>query len=81
MATGALFAAAALLCMSLARGPLLFWIGWMLFGAYVPMGLSNVAVPAVVQIAGPSARRAKSCVMRRWLSALRSSARRKRRFR
>ena len=58
MATGALFAAAALLCMSLARGPLLFWIGWMLFGAYVPMGLSNVAVPAVVQIAGPSARRA-----------------------
>lgn len=62
MATGALLAAAGLLCMALARGPVmgpvLFWTGWVLFGAYVPMGLTNVAVPAVVQIAGASARRA-----------------------
>lgn len=58
MATGSLFGAVALLCMAIANGPLMFWLGWVFFGAYTAMGLSNVVVPATVMIAGASARRA-----------------------
>jgi MFS family permease len=58
MAAGSLLGAIALTCMAIAKGPLLFWLGWVFFGAYVAMGLSNIVVPATVMLAGANARRA-----------------------
>lgn len=58
MAAGSLLGAVALTLMAVSTGPLLFWLGWVCFGAYVAMGLSNVVVPATVMIAGSNARRA-----------------------
>jgi predicted MFS family arabinose efflux permease len=58
MMFGALVGAVALTMMAAARGPLTFWLGWAMFGLAVPLSLSNTAVPAIVHIAGPHARRA-----------------------
>lgn len=58
MAGGSLLGAAALLCMAIAKGAPLFWLGWVFFGMYTAMGLTNVVVPATVMLAGPRARRA-----------------------
>lgn len=58
MAFGSVMAAAALALISVANGVLVYWIGWGLFGAAVPLALSNTAIPAIVHISGPYARRA-----------------------
>jgi MFS family permease len=58
MAAGSLLGAIALTCMAVAKGPALFWVGWVFFGAYVAMALTNVVLPATLMIAGASARRA-----------------------
>jgi hypothetical protein len=58
MASGSVLAALALLVMGTAQGLVQFWLGWALFGLSLPLALTNAAVPALVQIAGPHARRA-----------------------
>lgn len=58
MAFGSLMGAAALALIAVANGVAVYWIGWGLFGAAVPLALSNTAVPAVVHVSGPYARRA-----------------------
>lgn len=58
MTFGSIMAAAALALISIANGVVLYWIGWGLFGAAVPLALSNTAVPAIVHMSGPYSRRA-----------------------
>jgi MFS family permease len=58
MASGSALAALALLLMASANGVVVFWLAWALFGLSIPLSLTNAAVPAIVQIAGPHARRA-----------------------
>lgn len=58
MAFGSVMAGAALALIAMAHGVIVYWIGWGLFGAAVPLALSNTAIPAVVHISGPYARRA-----------------------
>lgn len=58
MAFGSVMAGAALALISVANGVVIYWIGWGLFGAAVPLALSTTAIPAMVHISGPYARRA-----------------------
>lgn len=60
MLPGTLAGSIALLIVAAAQGPLSFLFGWLIFGLTVAMMLNNAAVPALVQIAGPNARRAVS---------------------
>ena len=62
MVQGALAGAVALLVVGASQGPLSFWFGWAIFGLAVAMMLNNASVPALVQIAGPDARRAVSAL-------------------
>ena len=58
MAFGSVMAGTALALIAISNGVILYWIGWGLFGAAVPLALSNTAIPAMVHISGPYARRA-----------------------
>ncbi len=58
MIIGSVIAATALGLMSLANGAITYWATWALFGVALPLALGTTAVSAVVQIAGPRARRA-----------------------
>ena len=58
MVPGTLVGAVALLVIAAAQGAYSYWLGWAIFGLAVAMMLTNAAVPALVQIAGPDARRA-----------------------
>lgn len=58
MAFGSVMAGVALAIISIAKGVVLYWLGWGLFGAAVPLALSTTAIPAMVHISGPYARRA-----------------------
>lgn len=60
MVPGMLVAAVGLIIVAAAQGAWSFWFGWSVFGLAVAMFLSNAAVPALVQIAGPDSRRAVS---------------------
>jgi MFS family permease len=60
MVPGTLVGALALLVIASAHGPLVFWLGWSIFGIAVAMAMNNAAVPALVDIAGADSRRAVS---------------------
>ncbi len=60
MVPGTLVGALALLVIACAHGPLVYWAGWAMFGVAVAMMMTNAAVPALVDIAGPQSRRAVS---------------------
>ena len=58
MVAGSLIAAVALLAQGTAQGLVTYVFGWMLFGVAMPMMLNNAAMPGLVQVVGPNARRA-----------------------
>jgi MFS family permease len=60
MVPGTLVGAFALLVIACAHGPIVFWVGWAIFGVAVALMMNNAAVPALVDIAGNDARRAVS---------------------
>ena len=60
MLLGTLIGAGALLVIASAHGPIVYWIGWAIFGVSVALSMTNAAVPALVDIAGPQSRRAVS---------------------
>ena len=58
MVPGSLVGAVALLVIAAAQGPVFYGLGWALLGLTTAMMMTNAAVPALVDIAGPDARRA-----------------------
>jgi MFS family permease len=60
MAAGSCLAAVSLGLMAGARGPVQFLLAWAMFGGAVALALSTTALPALVQLAGPHARKAVS---------------------
>ena len=58
MVTGSVVAALAMLAQGTAQGVWTYMLGWMLFGVAMPMMLNNAAMPGLVQVVGPDARRA-----------------------
>lgn len=58
MVAGSVIAALAMLAQSMASGVVTYMLGWVLFGIAMPMALNNAAMPGLVQIVGPGARRA-----------------------
>ena len=58
MVTGSLVAALAMLAQGTAQGVATYMFGWMLFGIAMPKMLNNAAMPGLVQVVGPNARRA-----------------------
>ena len=58
MAIGSLTTAAGLCALAAAEGPVLFLVAWILFGAAMPIALTQAASTAIVQIAPGRARQA-----------------------
>ena len=58
MVAGSLIAAVAMLAQGMAQGLVSYLFGWVLFGIAMPMMLNNAAMPGLVQVVGPNARRA-----------------------
>jgi MFS family permease len=58
MTFGSALCAVSLALMARADGAISFWVAWGLFGVAVPLAMSNAAVTAIAQVAGPHARRA-----------------------
>lgn len=58
MATGSAVMALGLVALSLAIGPVTYLAAWVLLGLATPMALSQSAMPGLVQVVGPAARRA-----------------------
>ena len=58
MVAGSFIAAIAMVAQSQASGLVTYMLGWVLYGIAMPMALNNAAMPGLVQIVGPNARRA-----------------------
>ena len=58
MTAGSFVAAFAMLAQAMAGGLGTYLLGWVLFGIAMPMMLNNAAMPGLVQVVGPDARRA-----------------------
>jgi MFS family permease len=63
MMVGSLIAALAMLAMWLVHGLTSYYFSWVLVGIAMPMMLSNTALPGLVQVIGPNARRAITGLM------------------
>ena len=63
MVIGSLIAAASMLAMWAAHGHVSYFFAWILIGIAMPMMLSNTALPGLVQVVGPDARRAITALM------------------
>ncbi|MBM3623134.1 MAG: MFS transporter [Alphaproteobacteria bacterium] len=63
MVAGSVLLAVALVLIALAHGPILYFIGWALIGLATPMTLGAGTQASLVQVAGPSARRAVSVLL------------------
>jgi MFS family permease len=63
MMTGSLVAALAMVVMSQAHNMVLYTLAWVLIGIAMPMNLNNTAMPGLVQVVGPGARRALTALM------------------
>ena len=57
MVVGSFVAACAMLAQSFAVGLVTYMLGWMVIGCAAPLMLSNAAMPGLVQVVGPHARR------------------------
>jgi predicted MFS family arabinose efflux permease len=58
MVPGTLLGALSLLVVAVAHGPIHYCLGWAMLGVTNAMMMSNAAIPALVDIAGPDSRRA-----------------------
>ena len=58
MTCGSLVAAIAMFAQAKAGGLFTYMLGWVLFGIAMPLMLNNAAIPGLVQVVGPNARRA-----------------------
>ena len=58
MTCGLLVAALAMFAQAKAGGLFTYMLGWVLFGIAMPLMLNNAAMPGLVQVVGPNARRA-----------------------
>lgn len=58
MVAGSFVAALAMLAQSLSSGVVTYMLGWVIFGIAMPMMLNTAAMPGLVQVVGPNARRA-----------------------
>lgn len=58
MVAGSVIAALAMLAQSQASGLITYMIGWTIYGIAMPMALNSAAMPGLVQVVGPNARRA-----------------------
>lgn len=58
MAVGSIVSGLAMLAQSQASGLFSYMFGWLLFGIAMPMALNSAAMPGLVQVVGPNARRA-----------------------
>lgn len=58
MTAGSFVAAAAMLASAVSGGVLSYMLAWVLVGIAMPMMLANAAMPGLVQVVGPNARRA-----------------------
>lgn len=63
MVTGSIIAALSMLAMWFAHGHVSYFFAWMLIGLAMPMMLSNTALPGLVQVVGPDARRSITALM------------------
>ena len=63
MMTGSVIAALSMIAMWLARGHVSYYFAWILIGLAMPMMLSNTALPGLVQVVGPDARRSITALM------------------
>lgn len=63
MVCGSLLLALALVLISQAHGPILYFIGWALIGVATPMTLGAGTQASLAQVAGPGARRAVSILL------------------
>jgi predicted MFS family arabinose efflux permease len=63
MMVGSLIAMASMLAMWLARGPMTYYLAWVLIGLAMPMMLNNTALPGLVQVVGADARRPITALM------------------
>jgi hypothetical protein len=63
MVVGSAIAALAMLAMWMAHGIVGYFAAWVLIGIAMPMMLSNTALPGLVQVIGPDARRAITGLM------------------
>ncbi len=63
MTIGSLIAALAMLVQSQASGLPTYLLGWVIVGIATPMMLGNAAMPGLVQVVGPNARRAITSLM------------------
>lgn len=63
MTIGSVIAALAMLVQSQASGLASYLFGWVIVGIATPMMLGNAAMPALVQVVGPNARRAITSLM------------------
>ena len=57
MTIGSIVAALALIVQSVATGLVSYMLGWILIGIAAPLMLNNAAMPGLVQVVGPNARR------------------------
>ena len=58
MMAGSVVCALSMIAQAQASGPVTYMIGWVIFGIGMPMALNNAAMPGLVQVVGPNARRA-----------------------
>lgn len=58
MAVGSLVMAAGLLVLAVSHGLVMYLFAWAILGIATPMALTQTAMPGLVQVVGPSARRA-----------------------
>lgn len=58
MVAGSVIGALAMVAQANASGLVTYMLGWVLFGIAMPMALNNAAMPGLVQVVGPNARRA-----------------------
>ncbi len=63
MITGSIIAALSMLAMWRAHGHASYFFAWILIGLAMPMMLSNTALPGLVQVVGPNARRSITALM------------------